>query len=108
MPPIQPISRSPAAAPSTCRVAFGAERSGTRVVSGQRSLEVALPFLDGPETEVILETDQAPTAIESGLIFWSDERLPGFTLARSGMDLEAAAREVYRRVFAATRALKLY
>src|SRR3954470_6508696 len=108
MPPIQPISLSTAAAPPTCRVAFGAERSGIRLLGGHRSLQVALPFLGGAETEVILEADHPPTEIETGVVFGSDERLGGFILARPGMDLESAAREVYGRVFAATRTLKLY
>lgn len=86
-----------------CQVSFGAPGRVARAAE----LVVALPVLAGPSAETILRGGLPPeTAHECTFLRTADE-LAGFVVAPPGLDLEAAARELYRRVFAATGTLRL-
>jgi chorismate lyase / 3-hydroxybenzoate synthase len=91
-----------------CRIHFGAARAEIRSRENQPELGIALPTLAGTAREDLL-ADSAPAGtIEGCTIFRSEQRTAGFAVAADGDDLAAAARDLYQRVFAASRGQRLY
>ena len=72
------------------------------------ALSVALPVLNGVHAEQLLEGARRPVPEKGCTVFRSGDTLAGFALARARDDLASAARELYERVFAVTRSLRLY
>jgi enamine deaminase RidA (YjgF/YER057c/UK114 family) len=89
-------------------VEFGAHSAGLTTVSGEPGLRVALPVLAGPDTECLLAGAEMPTPRDGCSVFATEDRLAGFAVAGARDELEAAARVLYHRVFAATRGLRLH
>jgi chorismate lyase/3-hydroxybenzoate synthase len=93
----------PAAA---CRVIF-TRTAGELEPSSEPGLRVALPVLAGPAAESLLDAATPAGAREGFTVFEGDQRRAGFAVAAADLELEAAAAELYRRLFAATRGLHL-
>ncbi len=91
-----------------CRVAFGHAAAEIGASAGQPALRVALPVLAGPAEEKVLEGAVPVTAREGFTLFAAKGHLGGFAVASATLDLEAAAAELYRRLFTVTRGLHLH
>jgi enamine deaminase RidA (YjgF/YER057c/UK114 family) len=81
----------------------------TRGTDAVPTLEIALPVLGGPTSECLIDrTDMF--FIRSGCsLFETPGRVAGFTLSPAEPpDLEAATRELYRRIFTATAGRRIY
>ena len=74
----------------------------------QSSLHVALPVLSGPTTECLLGEAEQIAGEEGFVLLSRKDFLAGFSLAQPGLDLEAAAADLYRRLFAVCRGRHLY
>lgn len=72
------------------------------------ALRVALPLLGGSGTQEILVDPSATTVREGWHLFQSAGEVAGFAVADAHADLESAAQELYRRIFAVTSGLSLY
>lgn len=91
-----------------CRVTFGHAAAEIALGSPAPILRVALPVLAGSASESVLE-GAAPIAPREGFtLFAGHGQLGGFAVANAALDLEAAAAELYRRLFAVTRGLHLH
>lgn len=100
-------SAAPTAHRSTCRVIFGA--GATRIEPATSpTLSIALPVLGGPTEETLLTRAGSIRAITDGVLCESEGEAAGLLVAPAGAELEAAARDLYRRVFAETRGRRLY
>jgi chorismate lyase / 3-hydroxybenzoate synthase len=98
-------------APSTtpaCRVTFGHATAEIGRGTEASALRVALPVLAGAATENVLEGAQLVPAREGFTLFASKGHLAGFAVARPALDLETAALELYRQLFAVTQGLHLH
>ncbi len=97
-----------AVASATCRVLFDGSFAGVESLEGRPALRVALPLLAGANSEELLAGADEP--VESGgcVLFQRGPWLAGFAVASQGTELERAAGELYRRIFAATRGRHLY
>src|SRR6202008_4032847 len=91
------------ATPIDCRVSFGHPAAEIGRSAGVASLRVALPLLAGAADECILETVESAPAREGFTLFQAEGRLSGFAVAAPELDLEAAAHDLYRRLFTVTR-----
>jgi chorismate lyase/3-hydroxybenzoate synthase len=90
-----------------CRIRFGAPQAVIRWADLDAALHVALPLLGGVEAHELL-SDASPAVVRDGCtICQQGHRLAGFTVAPASLDLEAATRELYRRLFAVTGDLAL-
>lgn len=97
-----------AASPLTaCRVRFDAPAAGHPEHGTSGALAVALPILAGPAEEVILADAERVDEADGCRLFRAGANLAGFAVAPAELDLESAARELYRRAFAATAGLRL-
>jgi len=72
------------------------------------SWQVALPLLGGVETQEILAEPGAAFTREGWQLFESNGEVAGFAVADAQADLESAAQELYRQLFAVTSGLSLY
>jgi chorismate lyase/3-hydroxybenzoate synthase len=95
---------------TACRVKFGSASTMIRNVRGVPNLAVAIPVLGGPDEEEIFQaTDiDAQNTGDGCVVFKSRDRLSGFVIAPPELDVETAARDLYRRLFAITAGIKLY
>jgi len=84
--------------------------TSVRIVSDgtQSSLHVALPVLSGPSQECLLGDATQIPGQENFILLRQKNLLAGFALARPGLDLEAAATELYQRLFTVCRGQHLY
>lgn len=103
-----PSNTAVAPAKANCRVLFGAAAAGIRAGAAETALSVALPVLNGEDAEQILAGAQLAVPEHGCTLFCGAHSVAGFTVAPAGDGLESAARELYRRVFAATRGRRLY
>lgn len=92
---------------SDCRVLFGGDATGVDSSEGLPVLRVALPVLAGDGGERLLAGAAAQAPRGGCFLFERGSWLAGFAVARLE-NLEAAAGEVYRRLFDATTGLHLY
>jgi chorismate lyase/3-hydroxybenzoate synthase len=99
------LATSPVQLPG--RVSFGAPAAGIHWTQSDASLHVALPVLAGPPSQELLVEAGPPTEEDGCVIFRGGDSLAGFAVAPAELDLEAAARELYRRLFAVTDGLSL-
>jgi chorismate lyase / 3-hydroxybenzoate synthase len=97
-----------ALATSECRAVFGGDTSGADCASGQIVLRVAMPVLAGGGAETILAGAADPVVREGFTLFEGGSWLAGFAAAAPGLEPEAAAGDLYRRMFAAASRLHLY
>ncbi len=74
----------------------------------QPALAIALPVLAGATDEELLATDVPASRRHGCVVFDTEHATAGFAVAPAGTDLETAARELYRQLFAATRGRRLY
>jgi chorismate lyase/3-hydroxybenzoate synthase len=108
LPPSSP-AYAPTRAPAACRVHFGASAARLADSNGRTGLEITLPVLAGARDEELLASAWPQAGASGGFSVWqTDDRLAGFAVADAGLDLEAAADDLYRRLFAVTRDLHLY
>lgn len=77
-------------------------------LAGERSLGLALPVLAGPAEEWLLPGGEEAGDRDGYTTYRSHGRQAGFVVAESGQSLEAAASDLYRRLFAATEGLHLH
>lgn len=99
MPDFQPIEL--AAPPAVCcRIGFAATAATIQAGPAAPSLAVALPVLAGPGGEIILAGGTADQR-DGCVVIDGGNEVAGFTVAPAELGLEAAARELYRRAFAA-------
>ena len=106
--PSSTIVPSATPARTACRVRFGG-LSAHVAPDDSGVLHVALPVLAGAADEVLLESASPPETHHGFQIFRADEhRIAGFALAPAALELEAAAAELYRRLFALTAGLHLH
>lgn len=98
----------PPALHAPCRVVFGAPTA--TIEHGRRTpvLAVALPVLSGAADEIILPTEGAVEVRDGCVLFEAGDATAGFAVAPPDVDLETAARDLYRQLFAATRGRRLY
>lgn len=108
MPPNRTFPAPTALTPARCRVTFGGSAAAVRAHDDVPALRVALPVLAGPGVEDIAVATSAPAAEHGCTLFPGEGRLAGFAVAPAELDLEAAARDVYQRMFAAARGRHLY
>jgi enamine deaminase RidA (YjgF/YER057c/UK114 family) len=71
-------------------------------------LRVALPVLAGANSEELLAGADEPVESDGCSLFQRGPWLAGFSVANADAELESAAGELYRRIFAATAGLHLY
>jgi len=91
-----------------CRVVFGAASGMMRNGPLGPHLAVALPVFGGEAHEELLASAEVTPLCEGGAVFRTDTRVAGFVLAPMEADLEAAARDLYVRIFAAAHGHHLY
>jgi chorismate lyase/3-hydroxybenzoate synthase len=113
--PFQPTSDSgmnttapSAVAPAACSVLFDGQTAAIESVEGRPVLRVALPLLAGANSELLLAGAGEPMESDGCTLFQQGPLLAGFTVADSAWELEHAAGELYRRIFAAAGGLHLY
>ena len=94
--------------PSDCRVLFGGRSAGVDLADGLPALRVALPVLAGAGEERLLADAAAPLARAGFTLFSRGSWLAGFATALPGPDIEAAAGELYRRLFSVVAGRHLY
>jgi hypothetical protein len=99
---------STAVAPADCRVQFGAAAAGIGLTEGRPVLRVALPLLGGAGSEALLANPAGTVEREGCTIFSDGAQLAGFATAPADLDLEAAAVELYGRLFSVTAGRHLY
>jgi enamine deaminase RidA (YjgF/YER057c/UK114 family) len=102
MPP-SPSNRAVAnSVQAPCQILFGAPEAAIRWADLQATLHIALPVLGGTGAQALL-SDASPAVVREGCtVCVQGGRLAGFALAPAQLDLEAATRELYRRLFAVT------
>lgn len=93
---------------ASCRVIFGAPAAAILPADATTALSVALPVLNGVRAEQLLDKARLPVPENGCTVFRNGDSLAGFAVARASDGLEAAARELYQRVFAVTRSVRLY
>jgi hypothetical protein len=89
-------------------VRFGRRTAGVDAIDGQPALHVALPVLAGPADDWLLDEAAEPVRDGAYTLFRGRARLAGFAAAEAGADLEEAALDLYRRLFAAAAGMHLY
>jgi enamine deaminase RidA (YjgF/YER057c/UK114 family) len=89
-------------------VAFGARRTGVIDGNGVSVLELALPVLRGSATESLLEHADSVTTREGFRVLEKEGQAASLAVAMPGGDLQAATRDLYRRLFAVTAGRRLY
>lgn len=83
------------------RIVFNGASAAIRPREGAPTLQLAVPVLSGPGREHLLD-DAAPASARAGCtIFETPRSIAGFAVAADDADLETAARDLYRRMFAA-------
>jgi chorismate lyase / 3-hydroxybenzoate synthase len=102
------LASARSAASLACTVRFGARTTIIGAAEGVPALTVALPLLGGAPGELLLDGTAAPEENEGCTVFRSGDRSAGFAVAGNEADLETAARDVYRRIFAATAGRRLH
>jgi len=103
------MTRGTVSTPAACAVVFGSSSTGPARNGGlQTVLGVSLPLLAGPADELLLANAEAPRTVGEFILFEAPGRRAGFAVAPEGRELEAATRELYAGLFAATRGLHLY
>jgi chorismate lyase/3-hydroxybenzoate synthase len=105
--PPTPATFAPPTA-QACRVSFGQAAAEMRTGVDGPMLCVALPVLAGSADERVLDSAQLVATREGCTLFGGDGALSGFVVAPAQLDLEAAALDLYRRLFAVTRGLHLH
>jgi chorismate lyase / 3-hydroxybenzoate synthase len=95
-------------APASCRVLFGGRSAAVDSADGVPGLRVALPLLAGASSEQLLMDAAEPVTRDGCTLFQRGRWLAGFAVATPKLELEAAAGELYRRLFAVTTELHLY
>jgi enamine deaminase RidA (YjgF/YER057c/UK114 family) len=95
-------------ATSECRVLFGERASDPVSDAGHPSLRVALPVLAGGGAETVLADASEPVNREGFTLYERGQWTAGFAVTAPGSELEPAAGDLYRRLFAATPGLHLY
>jgi chorismate lyase/3-hydroxybenzoate synthase len=91
-----------------CRVIFGGRAAGVDIMDGRPVLRIALPVLSGKSDEYMLGEAAEPLSGEHFTSFREGPLLAGFAVAGADADLEAAAGDLYRRLFEVTAGLHLY
>lgn len=95
-------------ATSECRVLFGERAPKAVSDAGQAALRVALPVLAGSGAETVLADASEPVIREGCTVCERGPWTAGFAVASPRSELEPAAGDLYRRLFAATSGLHLY
>ena len=91
-----------------CRVAYGSAVSEANCHGSPPWLGVALESLAGADSEIILPRADEISMREGFCVFRRGELAGGFAAASPAQDLESATRDLYRRLFKATRGMHLY
>lgn len=95
-------------ATSECRVVFG-ERAPSPDSGGDLpALRVAMPVLWGLGVERLLVDASEPSVRDGWTLYRRGSTLAGFAVAAPGLGLEAAAGELYHRMFSVTSGFNLY
>lgn len=106
------MSRGPSPVVSTtesCRVVFGQPLTRVGPIdSASEALHITLPVLAGATDELLLAGTDLPRHAGGFTLFGASGLLAGFAVAGPGVELEAAAGNLYDGLFAATRGLRLY
>ncbi len=103
-PRLKPLA--PAATASACWVRFG--RPVTGIDAGSPVLNLSLPVLAGPAEERIWGEAGEPVRAGAYTLFPGESGLAGFAVAAPEADLEQAAGDLYRQLFALTAGLNFY
>ncbi len=106
--PESTILAPPSSLHSTCRVVFGASAARIDRNAPTPALEVGLPVLGGSPDEIVLQTSDASETHHGCVMFDAGSETAGFAVAPPDADLETAARDLYRQLFAATQGRRLY
>jgi chorismate lyase / 3-hydroxybenzoate synthase len=113
--PFQPISytrmnatASTAVSLAACSVLFDGQTAAIESLDGRPVLRVALPLLAGANSELLLAGADEPAESGGCTLFQQGPLLAGFVVADPTWELEDAAGELYRRLFAAVGGLHLY
>lgn len=106
MPLITTTTALPSAVLQACRVVFGA-RAAALSPGDPHALAVALPVLAGPPDECLLAGVGEPELRDGFMIFRAGTQIAGFALANPEHELETAAADLYRRLFAVTQGFHL-
>lgn len=93
--------------PKSLIVRPGADATGMRMTSNGLVLDCPLPWLAGPESQVLAVGTETIDADGTWLLR-DGETLTGVLIGQSGVPLEAETIRLYRRMFALTRGLNRY
>lgn len=93
---------------TACRVIFGASSARIDRSGRTSTLEVGLPILGGAPDEVLLQSSHASETRHGCVMFDAGPETAGLAVATPDTDLETAARDLYRQLFAATRGRRLH
>lgn len=104
-PPIVPASVSSL---TSCRVAFGSPATAIVRSGLDRWLTIALPVLAGEAQETILANAEPPLESNGCTLFHARNRVAGLAIADPSWEIEAAAQQLYARVFSAAQGRHLY
>jgi enamine deaminase RidA (YjgF/YER057c/UK114 family) len=91
-----------------CRAVFGCPAASIEASAGSRVLRLALPVLAGLAEEPLLPDAEGRDARSEVVLCGRGAWLAGFALAGEGPGIEAAAGDLYRRLFAAVEGWHLY
>lgn len=106
--PESTILAPPSSLRSACRVIFGASAARIDHHGRTPALEVGLPVLGGACDEMLLQTSHASETRHGCVMFDAGPETAGLAIAAPDIDLETAARDLYRQLFAATHGRRLY
>jgi hypothetical protein len=98
----------PMLATTECRVVFGDRAQGKEFDARQPALRIAAPVLAGIGAETVLADSPEPVDREGFTLYDRGSLLAGFAQEAPGLDPEAAARDLYARLFSVTAGLHLY
>lgn len=93
---------------TACRVIFGASATAIDRTGRVPTLEVGLPVLGGVPDEMLLTASAGIETRHGCVLFDAGQETAGFIVAPADADLETAARDLYRQLFAATAGRRLY
>lgn len=108
---LRPDTPAPTASPllrSTPCVAFGNAGGPTPKAATDEALTVNVPLLAGEPDEKLLAAPGDVSTRNGCTVFDAPGETAGFVVAERNADLETAARDLYRKLFAATEGRHLY
>lgn len=106
--PDTPVSTASPLLRSIPCVVFGGAGSPIQKPAREDAVTVNVPLLAGDAEEKLLAAPGDASQREGCSVFETAGETAGFVVAEAGDDLEAAARDLYRKIFAATEGRHLY